>query len=57
MLLTFLCDEVLDSETMRSALQTRLDASDDVKREMREAVAEVKGSLKVCTQSFDSRTL
>lgn len=31
---------------MRDALQQRLEDSDDVKREMREAVAEKKGELK-----------
>ena len=47
MVLSFLCDDVLDGEAMREALQERLDNSDDVKREMREAVAEKKGTLKV----------
>ena len=46
-LLAFLCDEVLDREAMRDALQERLEGSGDVKREMREAVAEKKGELKV----------
>ena len=47
MVLSFLCDDVLDGEAMRDALQARLDNSDDVKREMREVVAEKKGTLKV----------
>lgn len=46
-LLTFLCDEALDSEILRDVLQERLEGSGDVKREMREAVAEKKGELKV----------
>lgn len=46
-LLNFLCNEVLNSEQMRDALQERLDESSDVKREMKGAVAEKKGELKV----------
>lgn len=46
-LLCCLCDNALDSPGMRDALQQRCDGSDDVKREMREAVAEKKGELKV----------
>lgn len=34
---------------MRNALQERIDSEGDVKREMREAVAEKKGELKVRT--------
>lgn len=48
-LLSFLCDEVLDSDKMREALQERLDGEGEVKREMKGAVAEKKGELKVRT--------
>lgn len=46
-LLCCLCDNALDSPSLRDALQQRFDGSDDVKREMREAVAEKRGELKV----------
>lgn len=46
-LLTFLCDDILGCEKLRDALQDRMDGSGDVRREMREAVAEKKGELKV----------
>ena len=46
-LLTFLCDDVLATEKLRTALQEREEGSGDVRREMREAVAEKKGELKV----------
>ena len=46
-LLTFLCNDALEGPALRDALQQRLDHSDDVKREMRGAVAEKRGELKV----------
>ena len=47
-ILTMLCDDVLSCEKLRDALQERIEGEGDVKREMREAVAEKKGELKVC---------
>lgn len=46
-LLTFMCNDVLSCEALREALQERIEGEGDVKREMREAVAEKKGELKV----------
>ena len=46
-LLSFLCNDVLEGERLREVLQVRLEDSGEVKREMRGAVAEKKGELKV----------
>lgn len=46
-LLSFLCNDVLEGERLREVLQARLEDSDEIKREMRGAVAEKRGELKV----------
>ena len=46
-MLSFLCNDILEGELLRDALQARLEDSGEVKREMREVVAEKRGELKV----------
>lgn len=43
----YLCDEALDTEALREALSLRVDGAEEVKKEMREEVAEDKRKLKV----------
>ncbi|PSC69056.1 DDT domain-containing protein [Micractinium conductrix] len=45
-LLTFLCDAALESEKMRGVLQRREDEATDVRRDIREEVAEQRKALK-----------
>lgn len=45
--LSFLCNDILEGELLRDALQARLEDSGEVKREMGEVVAEKRGELKV----------
>ena len=43
----YLCDEALDTEALREALSQRVDGAEEVKKEMREDMAEDKRKLKV----------
>ena len=43
----YLCDEALDTEALREALSQRVDGAEEVKKEMREDIAEDKRKLKV----------
>lgn len=43
----YLCDEALDTEALREALSLRVDGAEEVKKEMREDIAEDKRKLKV----------
>lgn len=43
----YLCDEALDTEALREALTLRVDGAEEVKKEMREDIAEDKRKLKV----------
>ncbi|DBA92727.1 TPA: hypothetical protein ACH3X1_002933 [Trebouxia sp. C0004] len=45
-LLRYLCDEALDTEALREALSQRVDGAEEVKKEMREDIAEDKRKLK-----------
>lgn len=47
-ILCHLCNEALDREPLRVMLAARMENAEGVKKEMREAVAEDKGKLKVC---------
>lgn len=42
-----MCDEALDTEALREALSLRVDGAEEVKKEMREDIAEDKRKLKV----------
>lgn len=48
----YLCDEALDTEALREALSLRVDGAEEVKKEMREDIAEDKRKLKVSTDSL-----
>ena len=52
----YLCDEALDTEALREALSQRVDGAEEVKKEMREDIAEDKRKLKVgcCSTSITS---
>ena len=52
----YLCDEALDTEALREALSQRVDGAEEVKKEMREDIAEDKRKLKVgcCSISITS---
>jgi len=51
-----LCDEALDTEALREALSLRVDGAEEVKKEMREDIAEDKRKLKVqCCSSQSSQ--
>ena len=47
----YLCDEALDTEALREALSLRVDGAEEVKKEMREDIAEDKRKLKVSQAS------
>ena len=48
-LFRYLCDEALDTEALREALSQRVDGAEEVKKEMREDIAEDKRKLKACS--------
>ena len=45
-LLRYLCDECLDGETLRAALQLRIDATEEVRKEMRVTYAHFRSGIK-----------
>ena len=51
-LLVHLCNEALDKEPLRGLLAARMDSAEGIKKDLRDALAEDKGRLRVgCSSS------